>query len=134
MSAFIAKTDNLGNQVLVGMAKLANKLSDNWREYVNANGETKRYKLTTVEIVTPSGKKTTLAANVAEKNIQRMEESGSDFEVGSSYLTTLQRVERRDGEGMITLARMSHLQNAVADESVLDELFAEVAEEVTVNA
>jgi hypothetical protein len=130
MSTFVTKTDDLGNQVIVGMAKLVNKLSDKWSEYVNGNGETKRYKLCTIEIVAPSGRKTSLAANVHEKNIELMEESGNSFEVGSSYLTTLQRVERRDGNGVITLARMSHLQNAIADETVMDELFVDVAEEI----
>ena len=126
MSTFVEKLDSLGNVTRVGLAKLVTPLNDSWKEYANENGETKRVKLVTIELVTPSGKVTSMIANIHEKNIERMEESGSSFEPGRSYLTTLQRVERNDGNGLITFARMSHLTNAVTDEAAMDEIFGSV--------
>lgn len=125
MSTFVKKTDNQGNIIMTGMAKLTSKLQEKWLEYTNGAGELKRYKLVNIEITTPSGAKTSMPASLHEKSIERMEENESEFVVGEEYLTTLQRVERNDGEGLITFARISHLQNAIVDEAIIDELFAD---------
>lgn len=132
MSTFVKKQDREGNNIMVGMARLTSKPNEKWIEYTKGKGtaeeENKRYKLVNIEIVTPSGAKTSMPASLHEKSIERMEESQREFTVGEEYLTTLQRVERNDGQGLITFARISHLQNVVADEAVIDELFADAGD------
>ena len=123
--SFVKKLDNLGNPIAVGMSKLMSVPNDKWLEYTNAKKETKRFKYVTIEVTAPSGKVTQLPATLHEKSIDNMSNLGSEFKLGEKYLTTLQQVERRDGNGYITLARISHVQNAIPDQNVLAEFFAE---------
>jgi len=122
----VSKTDQNGNPIKVGMAKLVSPLSKEPQTYIKkSTGEEKSYFLATAQVVTPSGKTTTITVSVPQANIDRLAENNAEFTVGNDYLTTLSRVERNDGNGMITFARMSHLQNAVNDEAILDEFFGD---------
>ena len=134
MSQFIPKkVDYNGTErvILVGSAKLVAPLSSKELTYVNGKNETKAYRLATIEITSPTGAKTEMVASVAQRNIELMEESGAEFAIGASYLTSIDRVEDRNNAGKhILLARLSHLRgvevNAVAM-AEFDAMFSDVA-------
>ena len=135
MSQFIPKKveyNGAERVILVGSAKLVAPLSNKELTYTNAQNQTKAYRLATIEITSPTGAKTEMLASVAQRNIELMAEGNSEFAVGASYLTSIDRVEDRNNPGkFIMLARLSHLRgvevNAVAM-AEFDAMFADVAD------
>ena len=131
MSTFKQKEvtyNGVTSKVMVGMSKLVSPINMQPSGLLTLKNENKTpYRLATVEVIAPSGKSTTMTVQVFGKNIERMTESGQEFTAGTSYLTTLSRVAtKEDPTKFITLGNMSHLQNAIADQAVLDELWGDV--------
>ena len=118
----------------VGTAKLVQPLNMSEKGLMTkANGKT--YRLCTVEIESPNGLTTQMLAQVPSRNIELAIENGVEFKVGSSFLTTLDRVvDKNDATKHVMFARMSHLGGIVTNadaEAEFDAMFADdVAEEV----
>lgn len=109
---------------LIGLCKLASKLSEKAIEYTNAKGEAKSYNIANLKGQLPNGKIVDLVASVPTRNQEIMEENGEEFEVGASYLTTVTaQPDKNDPTKLIFFARMSHLQNAGTDNVALMEAF-----------
>jgi len=109
---------------LIGTCKLASKLSEKEIEYTNAKGEVKTYRIANVKGQLPNGKVIDITASVPQRNQELMEENGSEFTVGESYLTTITaQPDKNDPTKLIFFARMSHLTNAGTDNVALAEAF-----------
>ena len=136
MANFAQKTVEYNGEsrnVLVGGAKLIAPLSSEFISRTNDSGEIKQYKLAVIQITTNSGRTTEMTATINKKNIDALTQAGTSFELGSSYLTTIDMVDDKNNPGkLIPFARMSHLRAANTDASVLSELsdmFGEIANE-----
>lgn len=108
---------------LVGMAKLIGLPSKKEFEYTNASGDTKKYRLATIEVVTPNGAVSQASAQIHERNIELMKESGEEFRIGTSYLTTLRGGVDSEGNPRV-FATTSHLVASIMSAEVTNELTA----------
>src|SRR5690554_2061320 len=118
MSQFVKKVDNLGNPIMVGLAELVSEVNRDSPQTYNitkedGSVEERVYYPSSIRVVTPSGGTTDMFASVYPKTLKHLDAQGGP-EVGGKYLVTLQRVERRDGSGLMTLARLSHLRTVFA--------------------
>jgi hypothetical protein len=109
---------------LIGLCKLSSKLSEKAIEYTNAKGEVKSYNIANLIGLLPNGKEVSLTASVPARNQEIMAENGGEFELGTSYLTTVTaQPDKNDPTKLIFFARMSHLTNAGTDNTALAEAF-----------
>lgn len=117
---------------LVGMAKLIGLPSEKEFEYTNGSGETKSYRLATIEITTPSGAVSQTSTQIHQRNQELMQESGEEFRIGTSYLTTL-RAGKDTGGNVRIFATTSHLVTTLMSSEVTNELAAMLGETTTNN-
>lgn len=105
--------------VLVGNAKLKTNLPTSEasvQSYVNAQQETKNYKLANITVDFGNGNTTDMLASVPEKIY-----ANNEFKAGESYLTTIEKVEDRNKPGSyILLARMSALSALEVNEEAVN--------------
>lgn len=104
--------------VAIGNATLLNALPTTEREYTNASGETKKYKLVAIDCGFSQ-----LLASVPAKTYNN---ENNKFVVGEKYMATLSRVEDKNNPGQfVLLANLSALKALEKDTAAEAQFLAE---------